>query len=140
MAFRGLAMERTERSAQLQTEVATLRATVAQLEQALRSRVVIEQAKGVLAERYDLAIADAFALLRFAARSARRNLHELAAEVVERRAPHPAIVVAEAHRARWTAAAQRERAEAQRATAEAALARARSRCPRCGDPLIERGE
>jgi AmiR/NasT family two-component response regulator len=54
----------------------------AQLESALRSRIVIEQAKGILAERYRLDVAHAFTLLRRAARSNNRKLRDLATEVV----------------------------------------------------------
>jgi AmiR/NasT family two-component response regulator len=54
----------------------------AQLETALSSRIVIEQAKGVLAERYRLDVERAFAVLRNAARSNRVKIHELAAAVV----------------------------------------------------------
>lgn len=53
-----------------------------QLQHALESRILIEQAKGVLAERYGLTIEEAFELLRRAARSSRTNIHELAARVV----------------------------------------------------------
>jgi hypothetical protein len=53
-----------------------------QLQQALESRIVIEQAKGVLAERMKCDASAAFDLLRRAARSSRRKLPELAAEVV----------------------------------------------------------
>ena len=56
-----------------------------QLEQALRSRIVIEQAKGVLAERYGLGISDAFELLRRASRANRVRIHALAGRVVEER-------------------------------------------------------
>jgi len=49
----------------------------AQLEQALQSRVAIEQAKGVLAERYQLNVDEAFELIRRAARSNRVKLHDL---------------------------------------------------------------
>ena len=49
----------------------------AQLEHALHSRVAIEQAKGVLAERYGLDPEDAFDLIRRAARSNRMKLHDL---------------------------------------------------------------
>jgi hypothetical protein len=53
-----------------------------QLQQALDSRIVIEQAKGVLAERMRCDAGAAFDVLRRAARSSRRKLPELAAEVV----------------------------------------------------------
>ena len=53
-----------------------------QLQTALETRVVIEQAKGVLAERLGLDIEEAFGVLRSAARSNGRNLRELAVEVV----------------------------------------------------------
>ena len=54
----------------------------AQLETALSSRIVIEQAKGILAERYRLDVERAFDVLRGAARSNRVKIHELAAAVV----------------------------------------------------------
>ena len=57
----------------------------AQLQEALSSRIVIEQAKGVLMERYRLAPTRAFELLRRAARDERRRIHDLAAEVVGNR-------------------------------------------------------
>src|SRR5438046_1760028 len=56
-----------------------------QLEQALESRIVIEQAKGVLVERLSLAPDHAFEILRRAARSQRRRIHVVAAEVVASR-------------------------------------------------------
>ena len=62
--------------------VQQLRLHNAQLERALESRVVIEQAKGILAERYSLTVEDAFSLLRGAARTSRTRLHTLAARVV----------------------------------------------------------
>jgi AmiR/NasT family two-component response regulator len=49
----------------------------AQLEQALQSRVAIEQAKGILAERYTLDPDAAFDVIRRAARSNRMKLQEL---------------------------------------------------------------
>jgi GAF domain-containing protein len=54
-----------------------------QLQTALNSRVLIEQAKGVLAERMHLDVADAFAMLRSNARSHNRRLSELARAIVE---------------------------------------------------------
>ena len=53
----------------------------AQLEQALQSRIAIEQAKGVIAERYGLGLDEAFQLIRRAARSNRMKLHDLVRNV-----------------------------------------------------------
>ena len=53
----------------------------AQLEHALSSRIRIEQAKGILAERHGLDPDEAFEAIRRAARSNRMKLHELAASV-----------------------------------------------------------
>jgi GAF domain-containing protein len=72
----------------------------AQLQSALTSRVAIEQAKGMLAERLGIPVDAAFDLLRGHARGNSRNLHEVAAEIINRRldigahgsdrtAPHP---------------------------------------------------
>jgi hypothetical protein len=58
----------------------------AQLQQALDSRIVIEQAKGVLMERYGLDADAAFAILRRAARANRIRLRDLAQRVVSE--PH----------------------------------------------------
>jgi len=52
-----------------------------QLRQALASRIVIEQAKGVLAERFRIDPETAFEVLRGAARSHRVRIHDLAAAV-----------------------------------------------------------
>jgi hypothetical protein len=54
-----------------------------QLQTALDSRVVIEQAKGVLAEREGIEPGEAFERLRQDARSKRIKLHEHAAEIVK---------------------------------------------------------
>lgn len=56
-----------------------------QLQHALDSRIVIEQAKGVLAERLGMTPDEAFELLRRAARRNRITIRELATEVVESR-------------------------------------------------------
>jgi hypothetical protein len=55
---------------------------IEQLQTALDSRVLIEQAKGVLAERLHITAAEAFTLLRTHARSAGRRLGEVAAMMV----------------------------------------------------------
>jgi len=54
-----------------------------QLQSALNTRILIEQAKGVLAERLDLSIDDAFSVLRTTARSRNRQLSALAQAIVE---------------------------------------------------------
>ena len=54
---------------------------VSQLQSALDSRVVIEQAIGILAERFDLPFADAFEVLRAAARNSRREVRVVAEEL-----------------------------------------------------------
>lgn len=54
-----------------------------QLQTALDTRLVIEQAKGILAERGDIGMDEAFALLRAHARSTRRRLAVLAMGVVD---------------------------------------------------------
>ncbi len=54
-----------------------------QLQTALNSRVLIEQAKGVLAERLHLDVDKAFAVLRSDARNHNRRLSELAQAIVD---------------------------------------------------------
>ena len=63
----------------------------AQLRMALVTRVVIEQAKGILSERFGLELEDAFALLRRSARPRRRR-HELATEVTTQRETPPSPI------------------------------------------------
>lgn len=60
---------------------------------------MIEQAKGILAERYSLGIDEAFELLRRGARSNRVRIHELAARVVASRET-PAEIARELERTR----------------------------------------
>jgi hypothetical protein len=73
---------REERTVTLDAEVETLRRENAQLRTALTSRIVIEQAKGILAERHRLSPEEAFEPLRRGARATGRPLHDLAREVV----------------------------------------------------------
>ena len=54
-----------------------------QLQTALNSRVLIEQAKGILAERLHLDVADAFTLLRTTARNHNQRLSDLAQAIVD---------------------------------------------------------
>jgi AmiR/NasT family two-component response regulator len=53
----------------------------AQLEHALESRIGIEQAKGIIAERYSIDVDQAFELIRRAARSQRMKLYDLVAAI-----------------------------------------------------------
>ncbi len=53
-----------------------------QLQGALTSRVIIEQAKGVLAEREDISMGRAFDYLRSTARSSRRPIADVAGDIV----------------------------------------------------------
>ncbi|PKV83090.1 GAF and ANTAR domain-containing protein [Streptomyces sp. TLI_146] len=62
------------------------RTLTSQLELALTSRVIIEQAKGVLATRLSTTMDEAFVRLRNHARSHRRLVSDVAREVVEGRA------------------------------------------------------
>jgi AmiR/NasT family two-component response regulator len=65
-----------------------------QLQTALESRVVIEQAVGMLAERFDLSLTEGFALLRHASRDSRRQLRALATELTESRTTPAEITAA----------------------------------------------
>jgi hypothetical protein len=67
---------------------------IRQLQQALESRVVIEQAKGILSERFGLTLDDAFEVLRNGARSNGIKLHALAGELVTKRRTPQAIAEA----------------------------------------------
>lgn len=64
-------------------EVDRLRAAVRQLEHALASRVVVEQAIGVLTERWRVAPRDAFEQLRRITRSRGLRIHDLARQVID---------------------------------------------------------
>jgi transcriptional regulator with GAF, ATPase, and Fis domain len=68
----------------LQARAIRQRDTLAeQLQTALNSRVLIEQAKGVIAERHQIDMDDSFTLLRRSARSRNRRLSDLARAVVD---------------------------------------------------------
>lgn len=70
----GLLQERAIREKQVLAE---------QLQGALNSRILIEQAKGILAERHDLGIAEAFATMRAHARDSGRPLLTVAGEIID---------------------------------------------------------
>lgn len=55
-----------------------------QLQNALDSRVVIEQAKGAVSARYSIEPDQAYELIRAVARNQRRKIHEVSREVVAR--------------------------------------------------------
>ena len=91
----------SEREQHLEELVVALAEANSQLQRALDTRVMIEQAKGVLAERFGLEIREAFELLRRSARNNRMPLRELATLVVESEdtpaeigAPRPRLVPA----------------------------------------------
>ena len=75
----------------LEELVAALAEENAQLQHALDSRVVVEQAKGVLSERFGIDVVEAFELLRRAARDNRLRLHDVASRVVSSRVTPPEI-------------------------------------------------
>jgi AmiR/NasT family two-component response regulator len=72
----GILQERAVREARVLAE---------QLQSALNSRVIIEQAKGVLAERAQIDLGDAFGLLRGYARGHQLRLREVAEALIEGR-------------------------------------------------------
>jgi len=82
MAAIGLIQERALRERNLLT---------GQLQAALNGRVIIEQAKGMLAEYLTITVDDAFTLLRSYARDFNRKLSEVAMDVVDRKIPGTAL-------------------------------------------------
>ena len=82
MAAIGLIQERALRERNL---------LAAQLQAALNSRVIIEQAKGMIAQYLTVTMDDAFKLLRNYAHYHNRKLSEVASDVVERRIPSAAL-------------------------------------------------
>jgi len=71
---------RTEACAQIKLDKAMT--TAAQLQHALESRVVIEQAKGILAERHNVELPEAFERMRALSRRSRRSVRAIATDVV----------------------------------------------------------
>nr|WP_237499893.1 GAF and ANTAR domain-containing protein [Streptomyces sp. SID8379] len=67
----------------LQREVSEGRVLAGQLEHALSSRVVVEQAKGIIAARRDLTLDESFECLRRYARSRQRKVADVAREITE---------------------------------------------------------
>ncbi len=90
------------------SSVAFWRERAEQLQGALDSRVVIEQAKGILNERFGLGLDGGFGLLRYAARDARMKIHDLAAAVVTAHETPEPIVQALARHAQTFVAVPRE--------------------------------
>jgi len=68
-------------SARGEDEIAALTLQVAQLEQALASRDLIGQAKGILMERYRIPADEAFERLRTASQHSNRKLAALAGDL-----------------------------------------------------------
>jgi AmiR/NasT family two-component response regulator len=85
----------------LRVELEQARRENEQLRTALESRIVIEQAKGILAERYATAVEVAFELLRRAARTSQRRIHDVAVEVVNSGSSPPAVLRELERLGRW---------------------------------------
>lgn len=99
--------------AQLHAQLEDALARIGQLESALQSRIVIEQAKGALHERFGWSIEEAFDVLRYAARSSRTSIHRLAEQVIAEDETPGAVVIAIARGSRVRAAHMVEHAELQ---------------------------
>jgi GAF domain-containing protein len=82
MAAIGLIQERAARERNV---------LASQLQAALNSRVIIEQAKGMISEYLTMTVDDAFKLLRNYAHYHNRRLSEVASDVVDRRIPSAAL-------------------------------------------------
>jgi hypothetical protein len=66
---------------------------VAQLQHALTSRIIVEQAKGMLAERYSLTPEEAYELIRLAARSNGMKVHALSSSVLGSPRQTPSLIL-----------------------------------------------
>lgn len=71
------------------------------LQSALNSRVIIEQAKGVLAERLQISVADAFSLMRTYARNGNQLLLDVAEQVIARSPEIAGLTRINKPRSRW---------------------------------------
>jgi GAF domain-containing protein len=67
-------------------------ATNDQLQRALTSRVIIEQAKGIIAEKHDVDMDEAFRRIRAEARNSGTRLAEVATRIVDGKADEPPVV------------------------------------------------
>lgn len=65
------------------TQLSESRTLAKQLQHALDSRIVVEQAKGVLCERHDIPVHEAFERLRSQARRTGSRIHTVCAQVVD---------------------------------------------------------
>ena len=63
-------------------ELVEARTIADQLQRALDSRVIIEQAKGIISNRHEISVSEAFDVLRSHARRQRRPLREVSTDVV----------------------------------------------------------
>jgi GAF domain-containing protein len=70
-----------------QRSIADAANLTAQLQAALNSRIVIEQAKGAFAQRHGVTVDEAFRRLRQEARTSRRKLTDVCTDVLESREP-----------------------------------------------------
>ncbi len=75
------------------TPTADVDVRVAQLQYALNSRIVVEQAKGMLAERYSLAPEEAYELIRLAARSNGLKVHSVSRSVLDAPRETPSVIL-----------------------------------------------
>lgn len=98
-------------------QVGALESENAQLRDALESRIAIEQAKGVLAERFEISAEEAFALLRFSARSSHLPIQAVAPEVRPGEPIPDPVVQAIAKSSRWRALVLAHPTDAARARA-----------------------
>jgi hypothetical protein len=119
-------------------ELANREAEVAQLRQALTSRVWIEQAKGMVAATETVTLDEAFRRLRGRARSSSRKLADVAQDVVQE-VQHQRVA-AKALDDAWVRAAEARAREAERAleAAQTGLARRTAALDRADDVLAAR--